>query len=111
MAIKIQVSDTVGFKVKGVINDASGTPQPFDFGLTCKRLDTDQIQAKIKGEADASLADFMCDVTHDWSGVRDADDKPLLYSDAHLRQLCKIPGVAVLAYRTYMQEVGAKEKN
>jgi len=111
MAIKIIVSDTVGFKVKGTINDAAGNPQPFDFSLTCKRLDVDQIQAKIKGEAEASLADFMCDVTHDWSGVRDADDKPLLYSDAHLRQLCKIPGVAALAYRTYMQEVGAKEKN
>lgn len=111
MTIKIIISDTVGIKVKGVINDAAGTPQSFDFVLTCKRLDTDQIQTKIKSEADASLTDFLCDVTQNWSGVRDADDTPLMYSDANLRQLCKIPGISILAYRTYMTEVGAKEKN
>lgn len=111
MAIKIQISDTVGFKVKGTINDAAGTPQPFDFGLTCRRLDADQITAKLKGDTDASLADFLGDVVQNWSGVKDSEDMPMLYSDAHLRQLCKIPGVAALAFRTYMAEVGAKEKN
>lgn len=111
MAIKIIVSDTVGFKVKGTINDAAGTAQPFDFGLTCKRLDADQIQAKLKSDSDASIVDFLTDVVTGWSNVRDADDQQILYSDAHLRQLCKIPGVGTLAFRTYMAEVGAKEKN
>lgn len=111
MAIKIIVSDTVGIKVKGTINDAAGVPQPFDFGLTCTRLDSDQIQAKLKEESDASLTDFLVDVVSGWSAVRDADDKPLPYSPDHLRQLCKITGVASLAFRTYLAEVGAKEKN
>lgn len=111
MAIKIIVSDTVGFKVKGSINDAAGAPQPFDFGLTCVRLDNDQIQAKLKPENEASFTDFICDVARGWSGVRDADDKPMEFSAEAYRQLCKIPGVAAIAFRTYLQEVGAKEKN
>lgn len=111
MAIKIVVSDTVGFKVKGTINDASGVPQAFDFGLTCVRLDADQIQAKLKGDTDASIIDFLADIVEGWSNVRDAEDKPLAFTEASLRQLCKIPGVAPLTFRTYLTEVGAKEKN
>ena len=111
MAIKIVISDTVGIKVKGTINDAAGTPNPFDFGLTCVRLDTDRIQTKLKNDSEASITDFMCDIVQGWTNVRDADDKPLPYSDDTLRQLCKIPGVAGLAFKTYMTEVGAKEKN
>lgn len=111
MAIKIIVSDTVGFKVKGSINDAAGTPQAFDFGLTCKRLESDQIHAKLKGNPDSSFCDFMLDVITGWTGVRDADDKPMPYTEDDYRRLCKIPGVEALSFRTYMVEVGAKEKN
>jgi len=111
MAIKIIVSDTVGIKVKGAINDANGIPQPFDFRLTCMRLDADQINNKLKSESEASMADFLVDVVEDWSGVRDGDDKPIPFNESGLRQLCKIPGVAALAFRTYLAEVGAKEKN
>ena len=111
MAIKIIVSDTVGFKVKGSINDAAGTAQPFDFGLTCVRLDNDQIQAKLKDQPEASLVDFMVDVIKDWRGVKAENSTVLPYSADAYRQLCKIPGIAAMAYRTYLGEVGAKEKN
>lgn len=111
MAIKIVISDTVGFKVKGTINDAAGKPQPFDFGLTCARLDAEQITAKLQGDSDSSITDFLVDVVEDWQGVRDAADNQLPYTADALRQLCRIPGVASLAFRTYLAEVGAKEKN
>lgn len=111
MSIKIVISDTVGFKVKGTINDAAGVPQAFDFGLTCMRLDADQIQDKLKNDTDASITDFLCDVVSGWSGVKDADDKLVPYSEASLRQLCKIAGVAGVTFRSYLSEVGAKEKN
>lgn len=111
MAIKIVISDTVGIKVKGTINDAAGVPQPFDFNLTCTRLDADQISAKLKSESEASITDFLADIIQGWSAVRDADEKPLPYTEQNMRQLCKIPGVANLAFRTYLAEVGAKEKN
>ena len=111
MAIKIVISDTVGIKVKGTINDAAGVPQPFDFALTCNRLDADQIQSKLQNQSDASIAGFLADVVQGWSGVRDGDDKPIAYTEDNFALLCKIPGVAALAFRTYLAEVGAKEKN
>jgi hypothetical protein len=111
MAIKIVVEDTVGFKVKGTINSAAGTPQAFDFGLTCHRLDADQIKDKLTSESDASITDFLLDVITGWSAVRDADNKDLPFTEATLRQLVKIPGVGNLMFRTYLTEVGAKEKN
>lgn len=111
MAIKITISNTVRFKVRGTIKDAAGVDQPFDFQLQCMRLDADQIKAKLTGESDASVLDFLADVVEDWVGVRDDDDKALPYSEEALRRLCLIPGVAAVAFRTYLAEVGAKEKN
>jgi hypothetical protein len=111
MAIKIVVEDTVGFKVKGTINNAAGTPQPFDFGLTCHRLDADQIKDKLQSDSEASIVDFLTSVVIGWNGVRDADNKEIPFSESGLRQLCKIAGVAGLSFRTYLTEVGAKEKN
>lgn len=109
MAIKIIVSDTVGFKVKGSINDAQGDAQPFDFKLTCVRLDTETLSTKIK--SDGSITDFLVDVVRDWADVKDDDGKQIPFSVDALRQLCAIPGVATVAFRTYTTQVGAKEKN
>lgn len=111
MAIKITVDNLVGFKVKGTINDAAGIAQPFDFGLTCKRLSADDITAKLRSDSDASITDFMSDVVTGWTGVKDDADKALAYSPDALRQLFQIPGVGGVAFRTYLAEVGAKEKN
>lgn len=111
MAIKIVVSNTVGFKVKGSVNDEKGVAQPFHFELTCVRLNSEQIQDKLKSESEASIIDFMLDVMEGWSGVRDAEDKVLAYSPESFRQLCLIPGISRLIFNTYLAEVGAKEKN
>ena len=111
MAIKLVVSNKVRFKVKGSINDEAGISQPFDFSLVCTRLDAEQIQVKLSSDGDASLTDFLADVVEDWTGVRDSDDKAIPYSTDALRALCRIPGVSGIAFRTYLAEVGAKEKN
>lgn len=111
MAISIVISDTVGFKVKGTINNAAGVPQPFDFNLTAHRLDADEIQDKIKTDSEASLTDFIVSVVTGWSGVKNVDEKPLEFSEDNLRLLCKLPGIAAITFRTYLAEVGAKEKN
>ncbi len=111
MAIKIVISNTVKFRVKGSIKDENGVDQPFTFGLTCTRLDSEQIQSKLRSDSDSSIADFLLEVIEDWEQVRGDDDKPLTYTEANLRLLCRIPGVAAIMLRTYMAEVGAKEKN
>lgn len=66
MGIKIVISNTVRFKVKGTLKDEAGVDQPFDFSLTCMRLDSDQIQAKLRSESDASVIDFLADVVEDF---------------------------------------------
>lgn len=111
MAIKIVVSNTVGLRVKGIINDEKGGPQPFHFDLTCVRMNSEQIQEKLKSDSESSITDFLADVVEDWKGVRDIEDKVLPYSEANLRQLCLISGIARLAFNTYLAEAGAKEKN
>ena len=111
MSIKIVVSNTVAFSVKGTINDSAGIAQPFSFKLTCLRLEQEQITNKLKADSESSTVDFLVDVVEDWSGVRDADDKPVSYSEEALRQLCKISGVSAVAFHAYLAEVGAKAKN
>lgn len=109
MAITIEVSDLVKFKVKGTINDETGTAKPFDFWLTCERLDADELSAKIKG--DGNITEFMVDLVRDWDEVRTLAGQKIPFSVDALRQLLAIPGVAYVSYRTYTVEVGAKEKN
>lgn len=109
MAIKIVVSDIVGFKVKGTINDEAGVAQPFTFGLTCTRLDQEQISEKLRTET--PIVEFLVGIVLGWSDVKDDADKPLPFSEESLRALFKIPGVSGVAFRTYLAEVGAKEKN
>ena len=111
MAIKIVLSPLVKFKVQGTIKDAAGIDQPFSFSLTCRRMDQEQVQATLRDESDKSVTEFLASVIESWEGVRDDDDKPLAYSEDALKQLARIHGVALLAFRTYLSEVGAKEKN
>ncbi len=110
MSINIVIEDKVTFKVTGSINTAAGIAKPFDFKLTCLRLDTEEIEQRIK-DTDTSVIDFMVDVVEDWHGVRGPSDSPVPYTETAYRQLCKIPGVARVAYITYLTEVGAKAKN
>jgi hypothetical protein len=111
MAIKMVISDQVGIKVKGTINDPAGIPQPFDFNLVCQRLDAEQIKVRLNSASDDSISGFLVDIVESWSGVRDEDDKFLPYSADALRQLCRIPGIATLTLQTYLAEAGAKAKN
>lgn len=111
MAIKIVISDHVKFKVKGSIKDDTGYDQPFDFWLTCQRLDMDQLAARRPAGAEVVFADFMASVITDWSGVTDEQGQPLPYTEAHWRELCRIPGIARLADETYTHEIVAKLKN
>lgn len=111
MAIKIVVSDKVGFKVKGSINNESGVAEPFEFSVTATRLDTEAIEQAVRFDTGGGLIDFLVGVMTDWKGVKDEEGVPVPYSDEALRQLCKIPGLAGVVFQAYFAEVGAKAKN
>ena len=111
MAINLITDDKVTFKVDGTESDAKGVTKPFDFQLTCMRLDTDALEAKKQGASDQLLEDFMLEVTEDWSGPRDQAGAPVPYKPDSFRQLLKRPGMTALCFRRYMLSVAVKEKN
>ena len=111
MAIKIEISNTVGFKVKGQINNEAGKPEPFDFSLTCERLPSNEIESRLILGNDEKVTEFLVSVIKGWNGVKDTEDQSIPYSPEAFMRLCKIPGVANVTLRTYLAEVGAKEKN
>jgi hypothetical protein len=109
MAIKIQVSDIVRCTVRGTIADESGTPQPFDFAFLARRLDSEQLADTLN--SDARIADFLVELVTGWSGVKNADNEAVPFSEAALRQLLLIPGLARLMLSAYVADCGAKAKN
>ena len=120
MAIKITISDKVGCRVKGAINDADGKEQPFEFSLTATRLDEDALSAAqqllivdaAKTAAHSAVTDKLVEIVTNWSGVRDESDAPMPYSPEALRALLRAHrGLGLLVWRTYLNESGAKEKN
>jgi hypothetical protein len=113
MAIDFIIADKVTFKVDGSEKTEEGTDKPFDFSLTCARLDMDQLQAKQQGDSDQSFADFMVEVTEAWSGPREKGGAPVPYTADNFRTLLKRPGLAPLCFRRYMLAVAVqgKEKN
>lgn len=111
MALKIVVSKTLKFKVKGTFKDEAGNDQPFDFTLTCKRLDQDQINERVISRTDVVVREFLQGVITDWSGVLGEDGQLIPFTPEALGQLFGLPGMPMLVMRTYLAEVGAKEKN
>jgi hypothetical protein len=109
MAIKITVSNRVKFNVEGTLKDEEGKDNAFKFGLLCNRITAEQHRERTKG--DINFVDFFVEEATDWFDVKDADNKPLEFNEANLRQLLDMPGLAALAYFTYMRETGAKQKN
>lgn len=131
MSIKIIVSNKVGFTVKGEVNDENGQSQPFEFKLTARRFDEEEMaitQAALlvgigKVGNHQPIVNLLCGSDADdteakpalitnWSGVKDEDNAELAFNSERLRQLIKANrGLAGLIWRTYQAEAGAKEKN
>lgn len=108
--INIDIEDKVKFKVEGTMNTAGGTPKAFAFSLICERLGVDAYKERV-GKDDSSFADFLASVVQGWEGVQDGEGTPVEFSEAGLRKLCKVPGLAQLMFVTYGLEAGAKQKN
>lgn len=120
MAIKIVVADKVGFTVAGVSNDADGNEVEFDFKLTAKRLKGPElieqqkslIIAEAKSGTATAIAEILPNLITNWSGPRDESDAPLAYSPAALTTMLEnYSGMAMLIWRAYLANVGAKAKN
>jgi hypothetical protein len=109
MAFNIEVADTVRFAVKFNIKDGAGVDKPSSFDFIAARVDVDEYKDILEGGT--TFADFLVRVGRGWDNVRDGNGTPVEYSEAALRKVCKIAGMATLMFKTYGVEVSAKEKN
>lgn len=111
MSLVLQFSNKVTIKVAGTINDAAGLPKPFDFKLECKRLTSDEFEARRDANPNEKLTDFLLDVVEGWQGIKDPEGKPIPYSEEAFRQLCGLGGMDSIMFVAYRVESGAKAKN
>lgn len=119
MSICYEIDDIVKFNVKGSFADRTGKDQPFSFTLTCERVDSSVIDDFIKGQSGGLeiinffLADGVASEyrTHGWSGVKSKTGADVAFSADELHKLFKLPGIPVLAWRRYLEEIQAKAKN
>lgn len=111
MTIRITVSDRVQFKVRGTITDANGAAEAFEFRLTARRLSASALQAEL-ADTSRRVEEFMAQMVTDWKGVLDDEGNDVPFSTDALMQLFdRITHLAGIAFKSYMAEVGAKEKN
>jgi len=113
MAFKLAIEDKVCVTVKGKRKtNVKGTDKPFDFTLTMDRMTQEQITEAMK--SGDTIEDFVVARTTDWAGQRlvlNEDETPAHFSEAALRHLLTLPGMAVWCYQAYLRDVGVQEKN
>lgn len=110
MAFKLVERNTVPVTVKGKIADENGKTEIFDFTLICKRMGADALQDALKTE-DRNIKSFMADVVEGWKGVLNQDGVNVAFNEEALDQLLDVPGIAGIAFKTYLEEQGARAKN
>jgi hypothetical protein len=111
MAIKIAVSDTVKFEVKGFFTDEAGAKQAFGFHLVATRLPQDELRTRLQPGSAETTTEFMGSVVKDWAGVLDDANNKVPFSAEALQQLFRLPGLASLCFEAYTAEAGARAKN
>lgn len=112
MPIQFKISNKVAFKVKGQINGPDGAAQFFDFGLTAKRLNADQLRATLEVGNQQLVSDFLAENIIDWRGVKDEAGADMPFSLADFDELQRVyPGLSGLIFNTYLAEVAARAKN
>ena len=113
MAYKLAVEDIVCVTVKGKLPGATkGAVKTFDFTIDMRRDEQEELNAAMA--SGAAIADFIVERASAWAKQRlvlNEDGSPAEFCEAALREMMKIPGMAVFIYRAYLNDVGVQEKN
>lgn len=120
MSFKLNVSNTVEFPVRIVLNDA-GKTRVFAFTLMGKRIPQDQLLEELRRE-DQRIGAFLQTRLTGWRGQtlvvvddgRDPDDyTPADFSPEALAAMLGITGTSELIFEAYLSANGVqgKEKN
>lgn len=114
MAYKLAVDDKVCVSVKGKLPTANkGSPLRFDFTLTMRRINQDEINELMKsGEAPK---DVVAQRIEGWDGQRlvleEDGTTPAPCNPEAVDALLRIPGMAVWVLQSYIRDLGVQEKN
>lgn len=110
----IVISSTVAVQVKGSLKDSNGSPVPFKFSLTCKRLPASELKNRVSS-GDFDVKEIMKEVTTEWKGQRLINDEetkqPAEFCEEAFEALLDIGGMALLCFNAYAKETSANEKN
>lgn len=110
--MKLVIDDTVQVPVKFETNN-NGKGKSFNFNLTCNRLSQQEISEIIKDD-DALVVDVLKDIVIGWQNqnlVVDEDNKPCAFSVESFEMMLSLKGIGIVAWQSYLKEVGAKIKN
>lgn len=110
MSIRLEVSNTVAVRVKGLgpVRDA-GTREAFDFTLNCTRMDGEELREFSKDD-ERTLTDVLVDKTIGWAYVLDSEGRHVPFSSDGIRQLLRPIGMPGLVWLAYLEACGAKGK-
>ncbi|MBA4341150.1 MAG: hypothetical protein C0423_03235 [Methylibium sp.] len=113
MSIRLEVSDTVMVRVKGLgpVKE-NGSREPFDFSLICHRMGGDEFREASKDD-ERTVTDLLLEKVKGWTHVLDGEGAPVAFSVDGLRQLLRPLGMPGLVWISYLEACGfkGKEKN
>jgi len=115
MKFKVSIGDQIEVPVHLKIRDG-GKLSEFKFHVTGKRLSTQEVQDKIKGDgdqADITVSDFLAQNITGWRNqklVIDEDSgNPAEFSQEALQAMLGVAGVAGVIYLAYLKELVASD--
>lgn len=112
MAHKLVIGNTVHVPVKFAVNDG-GVLKEFSFELICNRLLQDEVRKRTESN-DEKVDDFLRSITTGWIGqalVVEEDGSFSPFSPSTFDVMLSLPGVSAVFFRSYIKEVGVREKN
>jgi hypothetical protein len=110
MAIKIEISDKIKFKVAGTLNTETTIGEDFEFTLVGNNYDTQTLADRLSDKEETKEAFLLKEISA-WSSVKDKDGVDVPFSRGAFERLLKTVGLTDLVFHTYLSEVGVKAKN
>jgi hypothetical protein len=110
MAFHLVISDTVRFPVKGELTTETGSTEKFEFDLVATRLPAAELQARLD-DKELTVKALLSEIVSGWSRVLNADGSPAAFGPEALDRMWQTNGMTLVAWRAYLEHVGARAKN
>lgn len=113
MAVKFAIGNVIEVPVRFQTNDG-GKALKVSFKLICERLEEDELKNRIE-QPDHTVKEFMQSVATGWKEqtflVEETTGKGAEFSAENFKTMMSFPGLANLAFTSYLKEQAANVKN